>query len=125
VPNPANRVWWGRDGRSRLRHRLTLHDHERGRRLGRLMVLILKRAGAVLCLVKRAASVEHTGHQCGTLRFGTHPDHAVLGPDCRLFGHANVFIVDGSCLPTSLGVGPALTIAANALRVAGIVSREL
>jgi choline dehydrogenase-like flavoprotein len=125
VPNPANRVWWGPNGRPCLRHRLTPHDHERGRCLGRLMALILKRAGAVVCLVKRSGSVEHMGHQCGTLRFGTRAEHAVLGSDCRLFGHSNVFVVDGSFLPTSLGVGPALTIAANALRVAAIVSREL
>jgi choline dehydrogenase-like flavoprotein len=30
----------------------------------------------------------------------------------------NLWVVDGSFMPTSLGVGPALTIAANALRVA-------
>jgi choline dehydrogenase-like flavoprotein len=125
VPDPANRVSWGPDGQPRIRHRLTPHDLERGKQLGRLMAGILKRAGAVFSLVKRAASVEHLAHQCGTLRFGTHPDHAVLGPDCRLFGHDNVFVVDGSFLPTSLGVGPALTIAANALRVAELVTREL
>jgi choline dehydrogenase-like flavoprotein len=89
------------------------------------MARILKRAGAVLRLRKRPALGEHVAHQCGTLRFGNDPAHAVLGPDCRLFGHPNVFAVDGSFFPTSLGVGPALTIIANALRVAAIVSREL
>jgi choline dehydrogenase-like flavoprotein len=49
----------------------------------------------------------------------------VLDPDCRLFGQPNVFVVDGSFFPTSLGVGPALTIMANALRVARVVVREL
>lgn len=86
---------------------------------------ILKEAGALFCLTKQFASDEHVAHQCGTLRFGTAPDHAVLGPDCRLFGQPNVFVVDGSFFPTSLGVGPALTIMANALRVAGIVTGEL
>jgi choline dehydrogenase-like flavoprotein len=42
-----------------------------------------------------------------------------------MFRHPNVFVVDGSFLPTSLGVGPALTIIANALRVAAIVTGEL
>jgi choline dehydrogenase-like flavoprotein len=41
-----------------------------------------------------------------------------------MFQHLNVFVVDGSFMPTSLGVGPALTIMANALRVARIVARE-
>jgi choline dehydrogenase-like flavoprotein len=33
--------------------------------------------------------------------------------------------VDGSFFPTSLGVGPALTIIANALRVARVALREV
>ena len=37
----------------------------------------------------------------------------------------NVFAVDGSFLPTSLGVGPGLTIMANALRVAAKVVAEI
>jgi choline dehydrogenase-like flavoprotein len=125
LPDPANRVWCGADGRPRLRHRFGGYDLERGRRLGRHMARILKRAGAVLCLSRSFPSDEHVAHQCGTLRFGTDPAHAVLDPDCRLFRHPNVFVVDGSFLPTSLGVGPALTIMANALRVAAVVTREL
>jgi len=54
------------------------------------------------------------------LRFGRDPRHAVVDADCRLFGQANLFVTDGSVLPTSLGVGPALTIVANSLRVARI-----
>ncbi len=42
-----------------------------------------------------------------------------------MFKHPNVFVVDGSFFPTSLGVGPALTIIANALRVANIAAAEL
>ena len=125
LPNPANRVSWGPGGQPRLRHRFADYDLERGRRLGRQMARILRRAGAVFCISRRFPSDEHVAHQCGTLRFGTSPDHAVLNPDCRMFEHPNVFVVDGSFLPTSLGVGPALTIIANALRVAAIVTREL
>jgi choline dehydrogenase-like flavoprotein len=125
LPDPANRVRWGPEGQLRLRHRFGAYDIERGRRLGRLMGRILKRAGALFCLSRRFASDEHVAHQCGTLRFGTDPAQAVLGPDCRTFRHPNVFVVDGSFFPTSLGVGPALTIMANALRVADILTREL
>jgi choline dehydrogenase-like flavoprotein len=42
-----------------------------------------------------------------------------------MFAHPNVFVVDAGFFPTSLGVGPALTIMANALRVAAIVTGEL
>jgi choline dehydrogenase-like flavoprotein len=125
LPDPANRVSLSPDGQLRLTHRFGPYDIERGRRLSGLMKRILKRAGAVACLSQQFASDEHVAHQCGTLRFGTDPAHAVLDPDCRLRGQPNVFVVDGSFFPTSLGVGPALTIMANALRVAAIVNREL
>ena len=78
-----------------------------------------------MCISSQFGSEEHVAHQCGTLRFGAAAEHAVLDPDCRLFGHPNVFVADGSFMPTSLGVGPALTIIANALRVANTVSREV
>jgi choline dehydrogenase-like flavoprotein len=125
LPDPVNRVSWGPNGQPRLRHKYGTYDTERGRRLSRLMARILKRAGAVFCLSRRFPSDEHVAHQCGTLRFGTDPAHAVLGPDCRVFRHPNLFVVDGSFFPTSLGVGPGLTIIANALRVAALVTREL
>jgi choline dehydrogenase-like flavoprotein len=125
LPSPDNRVSWGPHGQPRLQHRFSAYDLERGRQLGRVMARILKRAGAAFRLVRRFPSDEHVAHQCGTLRFGPSPDHAVLAPDCRVFGLDNVFVVDGSFLPSSLGVGPALTIMANALRVAAIVTREV
>jgi choline dehydrogenase-like flavoprotein len=124
LPNPANRVMLGHDS-AVLRHSFSPYDLERGRKLARLMKLILKRAGAMFCLTKPFMSEEHAAHQCGTLRFGTDSTAAVADADCRMFGQPNVFIVDGSIFPTSLGVGPALTIMANALRVAGVVAREV
>jgi choline dehydrogenase-like flavoprotein len=125
LPNPANRVSPGKDGTAEIRHTYGPYDRDRGRRLSRLMGQVLKAAGALFCLTAPLAPDEHVGHQCGTLRFGTRPAHAVLDRDCRMFGQPNVFVIDGSFLPTSLGVGPALTIMANALRVAGIVTREV
>ena len=59
-----------------------------------------------------------------SMRSFRHAADAVLDADCRMFEHPNVFVMDGSFMPTSLGVGPALTIIANALRVARIV-REI
>ena len=126
LPDPANRVSWGPDGQPRLRaslRPLTIWNAASSSR--GLTAPILKRAGAAFACTSSFASDEHVAHQCGTLRFGTDPAHAVLDPDCRLFGHPNVFVVDGSFMPTSLGVGPALTIIANALRVARIVRRSL
>jgi choline dehydrogenase-like flavoprotein len=125
LPNPANRVYLGEDGRPELCHKFSPYDLDRGRQLSRLMRRILRNAGALFCLAKSFPSSEHVAHQCGTVRFGANPAHAAADPDCRLFGQPNVFVVDGSFFPTSLGVGPALTIMANALRVADVVTREI
>ncbi|MDX5414256.1 MAG: GMC family oxidoreductase, partial [Rhodobacterales bacterium] len=62
------------------------------------------------------------GHPCGTLRFGTDPATSVLDADCKVHGLSNLHVVDGSFMPTSMGVNPSLTIAANALRVADRIS---
>ncbi|TCM47438.1 choline dehydrogenase-like flavoprotein [Rhizobium sp. PP-F2F-G48] len=65
-------------------------------------------------------------HQCGTVRIGNDPATAPLDPFCRAYDHDNLFVVDASCLPTSAAVNPALTVAAQALRVADhIVSKDL
>ncbi|AHK42802.1 MULTISPECIES: GMC family oxidoreductase [Ensifer] len=65
-------------------------------------------------------------HQCGTIRMGTDPGQAPLDVYCRAFDHPNLFVVDAGFLPTSAAVNPALTVAAQALRVADhIVAKEL
>lgn len=120
LPNPLNRVVVRKDDTIGVQQKFSSFDRERGAALGRAMCRMLRRAGAVACSSRSFPSPEHVAHQCGTLRFGTHPDQAVLDSDCRWFGRPNLFVVDGSVLPTSMGVGPSLTIIANALRVARI-----
>ncbi|MHC4878332.1 MAG: GMC oxidoreductase [Planctomycetota bacterium] len=120
LPDPKNRVFLRNDGTIGLTHDFSRFDEERGASLGRAMCRILRHAGAVKCTSRSFPSREHVAHQCGTLRFGNDPAHAVVDADCRMFGQENLFVVDGSVLPTSTGVGPSLTIAANALRVAQV-----
>jgi choline dehydrogenase-like flavoprotein len=62
-------------------------------------------------------------HQCGTVRMGRDPASSPLDPYCRAWDHPNLFVVDASFLPTSAGVNPSLTIAAQALRVADHIAR--
>jgi choline dehydrogenase-like flavoprotein len=62
-------------------------------------------------------------HQCGTVRMGNDPAAAPLDPYCRCYDHGNLFVVDGGFLPTSAAVNPALTIAAQALRVADYIRK--
>jgi choline dehydrogenase-like flavoprotein len=57
-------------------------------------------------------------HILGGARFGTDPRDSVLDINCRAHEFENLFVTDGSFMPTSGGANPTLTIEANALRVA-------
>jgi choline dehydrogenase-like flavoprotein len=65
------------------------------------------------------------GHPCGTCRFGDDPAASVLDRNNRAHGIANLYVVDASFFPSSGGANPSLTIAANALRVAEAIDRQL
>jgi choline dehydrogenase-like flavoprotein len=125
LPDPRNRIFVRADGSIGLAHDFSAFDRERGAALGRAMCGILRHAGAMLCNSRPFPSREHVAHQCGTLRFGRDAAHAVVDRDCRWFGRPNLFVVDGSVLPTSMGVGPSLTIVANALRVARVAAAAI
>jgi choline dehydrogenase-like flavoprotein len=47
----------------------------------------------------------------------------VLDPQNRAHEVDNLYVVDGSFFPSSAGLNPSLTIAANALRVAAHVNQ--
>lgn len=64
------------------------------------------------------------GHPSGTLRFGHDPARSVLDAQCRAHGLRNLWVADASFMPTSMGVNPSLTIAANALRVADHLRKD-
>jgi choline dehydrogenase-like flavoprotein len=55
--------------------------------------------------------------QGGTCRFGKDPATSVLDPSCRSHSVPNLYVSDGSFMPTSSGVPFTLTIFANAFRV--------
>jgi choline dehydrogenase-like flavoprotein len=59
-----------------------------------------------------------TAHACGTLIAGNDPRNSVVDAAGRVHGMSNLYVVDGSVLPRSSRVNPALTIYAWALRVA-------
>lgn len=63
------------------------------------------------------------GHPCGSLRMGNDPRSSVIDQDCRVHGIENLWVADASFMPTSMGVNPSLTIAANALRVGDIIAK--
>lgn len=83
---------------------------------------VLRRAGAAFCYVHE---IDTFSHALGTVRMGEDPETAPLAPDGRYRGVENLWVSDGSALPTSGGVNPSLTIAANALRIGRGIARSL
>jgi len=129
LPQPENRVALDparRDAYGQpvplVRHRYCRHDLAVRRALYRQAARILREAGAVIRVRK---PINTFSHVVGTCRFGASPETAVLDPWCRFYGMRNLFVVDGSFMPTSAGVNPSLTIAANALRVAAAIHERL
>ena len=62
-------------------------------------------------------SIDTFSHALGTVRMGEDVHTSAVDADGRFRGFANLYIADGSALPTSAAVNPSLTIAATALRV--------
>lgn len=69
--------------------------------------------------------VRIANHVLGGARFGTHPDDSVLDPDCRAWAFDNLYVTDGSFMPTSGSGNPTHTIEANAFRVADALLKTL
>jgi choline dehydrogenase-like flavoprotein len=61
----------------------------------------------------------------GGCRFGTDPTTSVLDPDCRMHEADNLFVTDGSFMPTGGSVPYTWTIYANAFRVADKIIAQL
>ncbi|NYD40058.1 GMC oxidoreductase [Nocardioides panaciterrulae] len=69
--------------------------------------------------------VSATAHQAGTVRFGTDPTTSALDLDCKAHELDNLYVVDGSFMPSIGAVNPTLTIIANAIRVAERIAARL
>nr|VFJ59558.1 MAG: Choline dehydrogenase [Candidatus Kentron sp. FW] len=63
--------------------------------------------------------------QAGTCRFGKDPEKSVLDPECRAHQAENLFVTDGSFMPTAGSAPYTWTIYANAFRVAECIARQL
>jgi len=111
------------DGRQRLRLHYRMHPSEIERR-----ATFLRQLKDVLQpfrkLTLRTGDNNSTlGHVCGTCRFGADPSTSVLNPQNRAHEVDNLYVVDSSFFPSSTGLNPSLTVAANALRVAAHINK--
>ncbi|MCO6060456.1 GMC family oxidoreductase [Pseudomonas sp. MOB-449] len=78
---------------------------------------LMRYAGYPLVLTERMG-IGTNSHQCGTAVMGKDSSRSVLDSNCKMHDLENLWVVDSSSFPSSAAVNPALTIAANALRVA-------
>ncbi|MGO4851258.1 GMC oxidoreductase [Phaeovulum sp. W22_SRMD_FR3] len=77
---------------------------------------VLRRAGFPVVL-RHSFGIQAPSHQCGTVRMGDDPATSALNALCRAHDHPNLYVVDSGFFPSSAALNPALTIAAQALRV--------
>lgn len=122
LPHPDSRVRVTASGDIQLDwHRTNLRPHLR---LVRRAKKMLRDAGFPLVLSRRFGA-DTPSHQCGTVRFGNDPASSALDPYCKAWQHDNLYVVDASFFPSSAALNPALTIAAQALRVGAYLKTQL
>jgi choline dehydrogenase-like flavoprotein len=120
LPDPDNRVTLTSDGGIQVRRKFkNVAAH---RRLASAADEMLRSVG-YSDFIYQFMPIETNSHQCGTLRFGSDPATSVLDPYCKAWDLENLYVVDASFFPSSAAMNPALTIAAQALRVADHLAR--
>ncbi|MGH7777946.1 MAG: GMC family oxidoreductase [Candidatus Dormibacterales bacterium] len=119
LPQPGNRVTLAeeKDQRgvpvARMDYSLCENDRLNIEHSTRLMRDIWKEAGA-----QDTLTIKRFAHLVGGCRMGTSSADSVVDADHRAWAVPNLFIADGSVLPTQGSANPALTIMALASRLA-------
>ena len=130
LPDPNNRVTAGRDVRVVLSYKPNNEEGHK-RLISKLEQLMKQQTKCGLhghechqglfsrnLFLGDRIPLAGVAHQNGTLRFGHDPKTSVLDVFCRAHDVDNLYVVDASFFPSSAAVNPALTVMANALRVA-------
>jgi hypothetical protein len=122
LPDPGNRVTLGPDGSIRIDW--TPNNTVTHRKFIDVARDVFRDAGYRM-RIDRVMGIETNSHQVGTMRFGEDPATSVLDPFCKAHDLDNLYVVDASFLPSSTAVNPALTIGAQAVRVADHLMQRL
>ncbi len=130
LPNPDNRVTLDRDGKIVLHYKPNNEDGHK-RLVAKVEELMRRQTKCSIhghechqglfsrnLFVGQRIPLAGVAHQNGTIRFGKDPRTSALDPNCKAHDLENLYVVDGSFFPSCGAVNPALTIIANALRVA-------
>ncbi len=120
-PDYHNRVWSEGNALS-LYYKVSDEDRKKIKQFRKMIVKAFEPFS--VNVMKQADSNKRIAHACGTCRFGEDPAQAVLNRFNQAHDISNLYVVDASFFPTSAGINPSLTIAANALRVADHISKK-
>jgi choline dehydrogenase-like flavoprotein len=123
LPSPDNRVKLDPSGKIRLEY--TPNNVEAHTRLVKKLKALVGNLLPLGLKLDKRIPLAGTAHQCGTLRFGEDPKSSVLDRNCKAHDLDNLYVADSSFFPSSAAVNPALTIMANALRVAAHLEQRL
>ena len=118
TPDPRNRI--ALDSQGRLTVAWTRTNYDRHELLLAKARSVLRKAGYVAVFEQRF-DISMNSHMCGTVVAGEDPRASVLDQWCRSHDVDNLYVVDSAFFPSSGAQNPALTIAANALRVAEVI----
>ena len=137
LPDPENRVTLNSEGEIVLRYQPN-NEEGHNRLLAKLRSLMKQQAKcqehghdchqgmfARNLFVGDRIPLAGVAHQNGTIRFGRDPKTSALDVTCKAHEVDNLYVVDASFFPSSGAVNPALTIIANALRVADHLEERL
>lgn len=117
-PQCENRVW-SENGRICIAYKISRKDKARIDIMRANLKSIFQSFS--LLFIPNAQTNKMLAHVCGTCKMGIDPLTSVVDPSNKVHGTENVYVVDSSFFPTSGGTNPALTIAANSLRVADLL----
>ena len=120
LPHSDSRITVRPDGAINLHwHRTNMQTHHRW--VAKCKTILRKTGYPIVLSAPFGTDV--VSHQCGTVRFGNDPATSALDPYCKAWDHDNLFVMDSGFFPSSAAVNPALTVAAQGLRV-GFYIRE-
>jgi len=137
LPDPNNRVTVGRDGNIVLSYKPNNEEGHK-RLISKLEQLMKEQTKCAVhghtcheglfarnLFLGQRIPLAGVAHQNGTIRFGRDPKTSALDRNCKAHDLDNLYVVDASFFPSSGAVNPALTIMANALRVADHLRERL
>ena len=107
------------------RCRIGYHEHDLkvGRHIAEKSEMVLRKMGAKN-VRSSISSSPSTNLQAGGCRFGNDPETSVLNAKCQAHDVDNLYVTDGSFMPTGGSVTYSWTIYANSFRVADIIKNR-